>query len=85
MISLFENYSRTAGDPIIIHYAFQLPEQNGMPAIEVLAQPTSKTAKKAVTGRQNAFRLHTSHQISVKNITEKCYKLSTAVFFVYAA
>lgn len=40
----FEKYSRTAGNPIIIHYAFQLPEQNGMPAIEALAQPTAKTA-----------------------------------------
>ena len=40
----FEKYSRTAGNPIIIHYAFQLPEQNGMPVIEVLAQPTAKTA-----------------------------------------
>lgn len=39
-----EKYSRTCGNPIIIHYAFQLPEQNGMPAIEVLARPTTKTA-----------------------------------------
>ena len=39
-----EKYSRTAGNPIIIHYAFQLPEQNGMPAIEVLARPAAKTA-----------------------------------------
>ena len=39
-----EKYSRTCGNPIIIHYAFQLPEQNGMPAIEVLARPTAKTA-----------------------------------------
>ena len=39
-----EKYSRTAGNPIIIHYAFQLPEQNGIPAIEVLARPTAKTA-----------------------------------------
>ena len=39
-----EKYSRTAGIPIIIHYAFQLPEQNGMPAIEVLARPTAMTA-----------------------------------------
>ena len=39
-----EKYSRTAGNPIIIHYAFQLPEQNGMPAIEVLARPTAMTA-----------------------------------------
>lgn len=39
-----EKYSRTCGNPIIIHYAFQLPEQNGMPAIELLAQPTAKTA-----------------------------------------
>ena len=39
-----EKYSRTCGNPIIIHYAFQLPEQNGMPAIEVLARPTATTA-----------------------------------------
>lgn len=39
-----EKYSRTCGNPIIIHYAFQLPEQNGMPAIEVLARHTAKTA-----------------------------------------
>ena len=39
-----EKYSRTCGNPIIIHYAFQLPEQNGMPAIEVLARPTAMTA-----------------------------------------
>ncbi len=39
-----EKYSRTAGNPIIIHYSFQLPEQNGMPAIEVLARPTAMTA-----------------------------------------
>ena len=29
-----EKYSRTCGNPIVIHYAFQLPEQNGMPAID---------------------------------------------------
>ncbi len=40
----FEKYSRTAGNPISIHYAFRLPEQEGIPAIEVLAQPTDKTA-----------------------------------------
>lgn len=39
-----EKYSRTCGNPIMIHYAFQLPEQNGMPAIEVLVQHTAKTA-----------------------------------------
>ncbi len=40
----FEKYSRTAGNPIRIHYAFRLPEQGGVPAVEVLAQPTAKTA-----------------------------------------
>lgn len=40
----FEKYSRTAGNPIRIHYAFRLPEQEGIPAIEVLAEPTAKTA-----------------------------------------
>ena len=42
----FEKYSRTAGNPIRIHYAFLLPEQDGVPAIEVLAEHTAKTAKK---------------------------------------
>ncbi len=27
-----------------LHYAFRLPEQEGIPAIEVLAQPTAKAA-----------------------------------------
>lgn len=40
----FEKYSRTAGNPIIIRYTFRLPEQDGVPAIEVLAQPAAKTA-----------------------------------------
>lgn len=31
-----EKYSRTAGNLIIIHYAFQLPEQDGMPVLEML-------------------------------------------------
>lgn len=39
----FEKYSRTAGNPIRIHYAFRLPEQDGVPAIEALAQPAAKT------------------------------------------
>lgn len=39
-----EKYSRTCGNQIVIHYAFQLPEQNGMPAIEQVMQPTAKTA-----------------------------------------
>ncbi len=37
-------YSRTCGNPVIIYYAFQLPEQNGMPAIEVLAYSLKKKA-----------------------------------------
>ncbi|MBQ7325598.1 MAG: DUF4368 domain-containing protein, partial [Clostridia bacterium] len=40
----FEKYSRTVGNPIIIRYTFRLPEQDGVPAIEVLAEPTAKTA-----------------------------------------
>lgn len=40
----FEKYSRTAGNPIIIRYTFRLPEQDGIPALEVLALPTAKTA-----------------------------------------
>ena len=39
-----EKYSRTCGNPIVIHYAFQLPEQNGMPAIEKVMLPIKKTA-----------------------------------------
>ena len=39
-----EKYSRTAGNPIVIHYAFQIPEQNGVPAVEHLAQTTTRTA-----------------------------------------
>ena len=31
-----EKYSRTAGNFINIHYAFQLPEQDGMPVLEML-------------------------------------------------
>ena len=39
-----EKYSRTCGNPIVIHYAFQLPEQNGMPALEQVMRPTQQTA-----------------------------------------
>lgn len=39
-----EKYSRTCGNPIIIHYAFQLPEQNGKPAIEKIMLPIKKIA-----------------------------------------
>ena len=39
-----EKYSRTAGNPIRIHYALRLPEQEGILAIEAIAQPTAKTA-----------------------------------------
>lgn len=39
-----EKYSRTCGNPIVIHYAFQLPEQNGMPAIEKVLPIPQKTA-----------------------------------------
>ena len=39
-----EKYSRNCGNPIIIHYAFQLPEQNGMPAIEKVMQPATMSA-----------------------------------------
>ena len=40
----FEKFSRTAGNPIRIHYAFRLPEQEGVPAIDFLAQLTAKNA-----------------------------------------
>ena len=39
-----EKYSRTCGNPIVIHYAFQLPDQNGMPAIEKVMPLPQKTA-----------------------------------------
>ena len=40
----FEKHSRTAGNPIRIHYAFRLPEQEGVPAIDVLTQSIAKNA-----------------------------------------
>lgn len=39
-----EKYSRNCGNPIVIHYAFQLPEQNGMPAIEKVMRPATMSA-----------------------------------------
>ena len=39
-----EKYSRTAENPIVIHYAFQLPEQNGMPALKQVMRPIQQTA-----------------------------------------
>ena len=39
-----EQYSRTAENPIVIHYAFQLPEQNGMPALKQVMRPIQQTA-----------------------------------------
>ena len=39
-----EKYSRTCGNPIVIHYAFQLPEQNGMPSLENVMRPIQQTA-----------------------------------------
>lgn len=39
-----EKYSRNCGNLIVIHYAFQLPEQNGMPAIEKVMQPATMSA-----------------------------------------
>ena len=41
-----EKYSRTCGNPIVIHYAFQLPEQNGMPALENVCAPYNRPPKK---------------------------------------
>lgn len=32
-IEVYEKISRPCGNPIIIHYAFQLPERNGIPVI----------------------------------------------------
>ena len=46
---------------INIHYAFQLPEQDGMPVLEMLLQAIcEKLPKKAIHGRQIAFRAHTA-------------------------
>ena len=39
-----QKYSGTCGNPIIIHYAFQLPEQNSMPAINQVMRPMQQTA-----------------------------------------
>ena len=40
----FQKYSRPAGSPIIIRYTYLLPPQEWIPALEVLAQPTARTA-----------------------------------------
>lgn len=40
----FERYSRTCGNPIVIHYAFQMSEQNGVPALENVMRPIQQTA-----------------------------------------
>lgn len=40
----FEKYSRTCGNLIVIHYAFQMSEQNGMPALEQVMHPIQQTA-----------------------------------------
>lgn len=39
-----EKYSCTAGNPIVIHYTFQLSEQNGTPAIEQVMRSIQQTA-----------------------------------------
>ena len=39
-----EKYSRTCGTPIIIHYAFQLPEQNSIPTIDQVMRPMQQPA-----------------------------------------
>ncbi len=39
-----EKYSRTAGNLIVIHYTFQLPEENGLPALEKVLPKQVKTA-----------------------------------------
>ncbi len=39
-----EKYSRTAGNLIVIHYAFQLPEENGIPILEKVLPKQAKTA-----------------------------------------
>ena len=39
-----EKYSRTCGNPIVIHYSFQLPEQDGVPAIEQVMRPAPMSA-----------------------------------------
>ncbi len=39
-----EKYSRTAGNLIVIHYSFQLPEENGMPILEKILPKQAKTA-----------------------------------------
>ncbi len=37
-----EKYSRTAGNLVIIHYAFRLPEQDGFPVLESLVPKKMK-------------------------------------------
>ncbi len=44
VIEKLEKYSRTAGNLIVIHYSFQLPEENGMPILEKILPKQAKTA-----------------------------------------
>lgn len=44
MYEKLEKYSCTAGNPIVIHYTFQLSEQNGTPAIEQVMRSIQQTA-----------------------------------------
>lgn len=39
-----KKFSRTCGNLIVIHYTFQLPEQDGCPALEQVIRPISHTA-----------------------------------------
>ncbi len=45
-----EKYSRTAGNLIVIHYAFRLPEQDGLPVLEpLMSKAIKKLPKKQYT------------------------------------
>lgn len=41
-----EKYSRTCGNPIVIHYAFHLPEQDGLTAIDAVMRSKKSLPKK---------------------------------------
>lgn len=39
-----EKYSQTCGNPIVIRYAFQLPEQDGLPALDAAMRTSQISA-----------------------------------------
>lgn len=65
-----EKYSRTASNPINIHYAFQLPEQDGSPCLRCYFQAIcEKLPKKASTRKAKCLPCTYRPEFSVKNTT----------------